>query len=200
MSFYFSGPKTTTWPLRNLDWKSRWNVWKMIFSKLSPEGHRSSTTTFTESCSSAAAAAQFTCDDVDVGIRVFTQLHGVAVPLERLPKLLLHRRRPTQTVEAHNLHTHTQTHTNRSDKHGWLSSQTVDRGADIFTASSITFCSGAQTTCWRGAKRTWTEKHKTPVGCLSSKRLLIWTNESASLRSSSSSFCWYLPSSGLKKR
>lgn len=28
--------------------------------------------------------AQFTCDDVDVRVRVFTQLHGVAVPLERL--------------------------------------------------------------------------------------------------------------------
>lgn len=49
---------------------------------------------------------QLTSDDVDVGVRVLAQFHAVAVPLERLAKLLLHGRRATQAIEAHHLDTH----------------------------------------------------------------------------------------------
>lgn len=49
----------------------------------------------------------FTCDDVDIGIRVFTQLHGTAVSLKRLAQLLLHGRRSAEPVKPHHLHTDT---------------------------------------------------------------------------------------------
>lgn len=49
-----------------------------------------------------------TCDDVDVGVEVLAETHGRAVPLKPIPELLLHRRRPTQSVQTHHLtHTHT---------------------------------------------------------------------------------------------
>lgn len=51
----------------------------------------------------SSAGDRFTCDDVDVGIRVFAQLHAVAVPLEGLAQLLLHGRRTAQAIEAHHL-------------------------------------------------------------------------------------------------
>lgn len=73
---------------------------------------------------------RLTCDDVNIRIRAFTQLHSVAVSLKRLPELLLYGCRSTQTIETHHLETHNDTQVGQVNK-------TFDRVADIFTTLSI---------------------------------------------------------------
>lgn len=118
----------------------------------------------------SSAGDRFTCDDVDVGIRVFAQLRAVAVPLEGLAQLLLHGGGAAQAIEAHNLeHKHA----------GQVSQKPFDRELEVFygpvdlnVPSALRQCAGLETS------QPWQETQMFANGSLlkkmTTRRILIW--------------------------